>query len=54
MLNLGAGSLEVLVSWIFISVHLHVGDVTFLRAGGLINLNETLKKINVNLDKLIM
>ncbi len=38
-----AGSLEVLVSGILVAVHLHVGDVALLGAGGLIDLNESLE-----------
>jgi hypothetical protein len=40
--SLGASSLKVLVGWVLIAVHLHVGNVTFFGASGLINFNKSL------------
>jgi hypothetical protein len=40
--SLGASGLKVLVGWVLIAVHLHVGNMTFFGASGLINFNKSL------------
>ena len=44
---LGAGGLKVLVGGVFISVHLHVGYMTFLGASCLINFDKSLQNISM-------
>ena len=42
---LGASGLKVFVGWVFISVHLHVGHMTFFGASCLIHFDKSLKNI---------